>query len=127
MSSTGWRVLAPLVVAAGLVGCDSAGSYKEVYTDLLETNKDQLAILKEVRDEPSMEKAWPELRKISWRFQKINRKSKALPQLSEAAKEEIERIFQPPIQAVVEQLAEEFRRINGIPGGEEFLKKMKHL
>jgi len=120
-------VLAPLIVAAGLAGCDSAGSYKEVYTDLLETNKDQLAILKGLQDEPSMEKAWPELRKISWRFQKINKRSKALPQLSETAKEEIERTFLPPIQAVVKQLAEEFRRINAIPGDEEFLKKMKHL
>jgi hypothetical protein len=128
MSSTRLRMLVVLLMAAAVCGCgDASASYKAMYTDQLQATRDSLAILKDVNDKASMEKALPELRKISWRFQKIKKTFEALPALSDADKEEIERMFQPPLQAVIQEQALEMQRIKALAGGEDFLNRMKHL
>jgi hypothetical protein len=132
MSSAKWRMLTVFLTAAGLAsalsGCrDASAAYKAAFTDRLKTEQDLLAILKDVHDEASMEKALPELRKISWRSQKSKKAFEALPALADEAREELERTFQPPLQAVKQEQAQEALRIKALAGGEDFLNRMKHL
>ena len=122
------RLLLALVMVAGLAGCgDASASFKAVYTDRIKALEDEVAILKEVTDRASMERVRPELRKIGWRSQSIKKRFEALPAPSDAVKEEIEQMFVQPLQSVLDQLRDEMQRIKGLPGGEEFLKQLKHL
>jgi hypothetical protein len=128
MSSVKWRMLLALLTAAALAGCgDTSASFKALYADLIKTTQDEVAILKEVTDKASMERVRPELRKIGWRSASIKKRFEALPAPSDAVKEEIEQMFVQPLQSVLEELKVEAQRIKGLPGGEEFLKQLKHL
>ncbi len=122
-----WRLLLVCGIAAGVSGCDSSAKYKAVFADRIEAEQDLLTILKEVRDQKSMEKAGPELRRLSWRLERLKKRFEALPRLSVEEKQEIEKEFVAPLQAVKSEQVTEARRINALPGGEEFLKRLKHF
>jgi hypothetical protein len=125
MSSNKGRLLLALLAVA-LPGCGgTSASFKAVYADLIKAKQDEVAILKEVTDQASLDRVRPELRKIRWRLQRISKEFKALPAPSDAVKEEIEQMFVQPLQSVLEQLQDELRRIKGLPGGEEFLRQLK--
>jgi hypothetical protein len=126
MSRERWLPLV-LVLTVCLSGCDASGKYKAVFADRLKAEQDLLALLKDVHDQASMEKAVPELRKIGWRLERIKKTFEALPALADEDKREIEKEFVTPLQAVKNEQVDEARRINALPGGQEFLNKLKHL
>jgi hypothetical protein len=122
MPSTRWRLLIALVVAAACGGCDNTASQKEALDELLKANEDLLAVLKGVQDEASMQKARPELRKISWRLDKLGKKLKALGEPSREMLTDF-----AAIRDLQQEIISESVRITRLPGGQEFVDGMKHL
>jgi len=123
MSRTRWPLLAAFLMVAGAGGCDNTASQKEALNDLLKTNQELLAVLKDVKDQPSMEKARPELRKMSWRLEKLAKRLKDLGKPSTEVLSEVE----GPHNELREQLKAEVLRITQLPGGQAFADAMKHL
>jgi hypothetical protein len=123
MLSTWRRLLSALILVLAAAGCDGSASHRETFAELLKTNEDLLAVLKQVKDEASMEKARPELRKISWRSEKIAKRLKALGQPSSELMAEMAE----PLAAVRKEVTKEALRITHLPGGQDFVDAMKHL
>ena len=126
MTGLKWRYLS-LAGAILVAGCDATASYQAVYTERIQAMQDQLAILKGIKDDETMEKALPKLRKISWRFEAIKKKAVALPALSEEAKTSLAAEFAAVEQRALRELVTEGARISKLPGGDVFLERMKKL
>jgi hypothetical protein len=120
--------LLPGIALIFLGGCgSSASSYITVYKEQIQAIEDLTSVLATVKDETTMTAARAKLKERFERFEKISKKAKGLPKPSAEIKEQIEKELGPQILEAFREYQKEGRRIQGLPGGPEFLEEMKKL
>jgi hypothetical protein len=120
--------LLPGIALIFLGGCgNQASSYITVYKEQVQAIEDLTKVLATVKDETTMAAARAKLKERFERFEQISKKAKALPQPSAEIKEQIEKELGPQILQAFDNYRKEGLRIQGLPGGTEFLEEMKKL
>src|SRR6266446_4925348 len=117
----------PAIALIFLGGCSKASSYATVYKEQIQAIEELTKVLSTVQDESTMAAARAELKERFQRFEQVSKKAKALPKPSAEIKRQIEEELGPQIIRAFDKYRQEGLRIQGLPGGPEFLDEMKKL
>jgi hypothetical protein len=121
-----WRRHGLMVLALALTGgCgDAASPYRSVVRDQTRAWEEMEKILSTVTDQDSMKAARKALAKYGERFNEIQQRARNLPEPSQEVRQQVGEEAQKLPQAV-DRAKEQIRRINGLPGGPEFLESTR--
>jgi len=119
---TGLLAFAALTVSAQESG---PSPYEGVLKELLANLGRLTDVLTTVKDEPSVQAAVPEVKKVVVQLGELRNKAKALPQPDKAEKERITRIYRPKLEEAIHKQLAEVARVKTIPGGSDLVKLMK--
>jgi hypothetical protein len=113
-----------LLVLLPLAGC-GPGRYEELAREQTELNEGLAREWAGVADEATMKAAYPKLVEQYRRLIALNREAKGLTKPPAAVNDELGEKYGPRMQAAVNKILQEQQRIHALPGGDEFLKKVK--
>jgi hypothetical protein len=113
-----------LLVLLSLAGCGPA-RYEEVAREQTDLNEELAREWAGVADEATMKAAYPKLVEQYRRVVALNREAKGLTKPSAAVNDELSEKYGPRMQAAVNKILTEQQRIHALPGGGEFLQKVK--
>jgi hypothetical protein len=105
-----------------LAGCRDR--YKDVADQQIANWKEVASILRDVKDQQSMNDAEDKLLAGASRFQEVSRQAKALPPPDEEASKRL----QPEavaMQSALRDMLKEMTRVKKLPGGPEFFERVK--
>jgi hypothetical protein len=118
------RVGPMLIFLLPLAGCGSA-RYEDLAREQTELNEGVLKLWTGVTDEATMTAAGPKLIADYRRLNALSREAKRLGKPPAAVNDELGEKYGRRLQDAVNQILEEQRRILELPGGRDFLKKVK--
>ena len=116
-----WPVL---LVLLPLAGC-GPGRYEQLAREQTELNEELAREWAGVADEATMNDAYPKLVGQYRRLVALNREAKGLTKPPAAVNDELGERYGPRMQAAVNKILQEQQRIHALPGGAEFLRKVK--
>lgn len=115
-----WLMLAP-------TGCDRTATYSAVLKEQLDAQRELTEVLASVKDAETMKSAKLELNKRFSRLEQMRKKAQGLSKPSQAIREKLQEEFGQDIQQTLADLRREAQRIEELPGGKEFVARLKQL
>lgn len=110
-----------------LPGCDRTEEFSAAVKEQLQAQKELTEILAAVKDQATMTTARAELKKRYAHFEQVGQKAKALGKPSRATEEKLKKELGDQLEQSVADLHREIRRIQALPGGDDFLSSFKRL
>jgi hypothetical protein len=105
-----------------LAGCRDR--YKDIADQQIANWKEVARILRDVKDQQSMNDAEDKLLAGSYRFEEVSRQAKALPPPDEEASRRLQ-AEAAAMQSALRDMLMEMTRVKKLPGGPEFFERVK--
>jgi septal ring factor EnvC (AmiA/AmiB activator) len=120
------RVSMMIFLAVVISGCESADPHVQLFREQQAAQKEVLEILRTVKDQETMKTARAELEK---RFTRYEETKKKIALMLPPNRETVERLQKeiPHMTKNIEDLEQERRRLEALPGGKEFVLSLKNV